>query len=226
MPRRNRLLLPLLAFALLAAAGCGGGEEEESGGQPGDAAPTISATAPADVAPTQPADCPPASGDAPEAQVKTYASAPEMTIDPAKKYTATVKTVRGDFTIELRPDLAPQHVNSFVFLARDGYYDGVTFHRVVPGFVAQAGDPTGTGSGGPGYTLPLEPSDVPFERGVVGAARTSDPNSAGSQWFVTYGQAEHLTGQYTVFGFVTSGMDVVDCIQQGDKIKTIEISEG
>lgn len=156
---------------------------------------------------------------------KKYPQAPAMSIDPSKKYTATVKTVRGDFTIDLRPDIAPQHVNSFVFLARDHFYDGVIFHRVVPGFVAQAGDPTGAGSGGPGYTVPLEPSDVPFERGVLGMARTNDPNSAGSQWFVTFGNASHLTGEYTVFGTVTQGMDIADCIAQGDAIISIEIAE-
>jgi peptidylprolyl isomerase len=156
---------------------------------------------------------------------KKYPQPPAMSVDPSKKYTATVKTVRGDFSIDLRPDLAPQNVNSFVFLARDHFYDGVTFHRVVAGFVAQAGDPTGTGSGGPGYTLPLEPSDVPFERGVVGVARANDPNSAGSQWFVTFGNAGHLTNQYTVLGTVSQGMDVADCIQKGDAITTIEVQE-
>jgi len=156
---------------------------------------------------------------------KTYSSAPAMAIDPAKKYAAVIKTVRGDITFDLRPDLAPNHVNSFVFLAKDGFYNGVKFHRVVPGFVAQAGDPTGTGSGGPGYQLDLEPSDVTFERGVVGAARTNDPNSAGSQWFITFGQAEHLTGQYTVFANVSDGMDVADCIAQGDAIIGIEVAE-
>ena len=148
-----------------------------------------------------------------------------MTIDVSKKYTAVLKTVRGDITFELRPDLAPNHVNSFVFLAKDGFYDGVKFHRVVAGFVAQAGDPTGTGSGGPGYLLDLEPSNVKFERGVVGAARTNDPNSAGSQWFITFGNAEHLTGQYTVFASVSGGMDVADCIAQGDAIISIDINE-
>jgi peptidylprolyl isomerase len=169
--------------------------------------------------------------------MKTYAAAPAMMIDASKTYTATVKTVRGDFTIKLRPDLAPKHVNSFVFLARDGYFDHVTFHRVIPGFVAQAGDPKGTGSGGPGYTVPAEfTTSVPYTRGVVGMARTSDPNSAGSQWFVTYADASSLNGQYTVFGQVTSGMDVVDCLTPrdasqspnappGDKIITITIAE-
>jgi cyclophilin family peptidyl-prolyl cis-trans isomerase len=168
--------------------------------------------------------------------MKTYTAAPANTIDASKTYTATVKTVRGDFTITLRPDLAPKHVNSFVFLARDGYFDHVTFHRVIPGFVAQAGDPTGTGSGSPGYTIPAEfTTSVPYTRGVVGMARLgSDINSAGSQWFVTYADASSLNGQYTVFGLVTSGMDVVDCLTPrnpaqntppGDKIISITIAE-
>ncbi|HEY5641124.1 MAG TPA: peptidylprolyl isomerase [Dehalococcoidia bacterium] len=182
-------------------------------------------------------DCPDPTEEGSEATVKTYDSAPDQTIDPEKSYTALVHTERGDFTMTLRPDLAPQHVNSFVFLARDGYYDGVTFHRVLPGFVAQAGDPTGTGSGGPGYSLPAEfTTEVPYTEGVVGAARTNDPDSAGSQWFVTLGEASNLNGQYTVFAQVTDGMDVVKCITPrdpssnpgappGDKIIGIEITE-
>ena len=170
--------------------------------------------------------------------MKTYQQAPAMTIDPAKKYTATVKTVRGDFTIMLRPDLAPKHVNSFVFLARDHYFDGVTFHRVLPGFVAQTGDPTGSGNGGPGYTIPAEFTTAEkFQRGTVGMARTSDPNSAGSQWFINYAATPSLDGQYTIFGQVSSGMEVVDCLTprdpstapnapKGDAIISIEISEG
>ena len=158
--------------------------------------------------------------------MKTYEKKPDMTIDPAKKYTAHVYTDRGHFAIELRADLAPEHVNSFVFLARDDFYDGVKFHRVVPGFVAQAGDPTGSGSGGPGYTIPLEPSQEPFVRGVLGMARTQDPNSAGSQWFVTLGDAPHLNNQYTVFGKVSeTDMTIVDCLVQGDAIITLDITE-
>jgi peptidylprolyl isomerase len=160
-----------------------------------------------------------------------------MTIDTAKSYTATITTVRGDFTMRLRPDLAPQHVNSFVFLSREGYFDGVTFHRVLPGFVAQTGDPTGSGSGGPGYTIPAEfTTAVRFERGSVGMARTSDPNSAGSQWFINYAATPSLDGQYTIFGEITAGMEVVDCITPrdpstggnlppGDQIISIEIAE-
>ena len=159
--------------------------------------------------------------------MKKYSQRPPMSIDPQKKYTATVRTVRGDFVVDLRPDLAPEHVNSFVFLARERFFDGVTFHRVEPGFVIQSGDPTGTGRGdGPGYTLPAEfTRQETFVRGVVGMARTADPNSAGSQWFVTLGDAHHLDGQYTIFGKIASGMEVVDCIQRGDAIIGIEISE-
>lgn len=157
--------------------------------------------------------------------MKSYEQRPALTIDAARKYTATVRTARGDFTIELLPGLAPEHVNSFVFLARDEFYNGTVFHRIVPGFVAQGGDPTGTGTGGPGYTVPLEASKEPFARGVVGMARSQDPNSAGSQWFVTLGDAPHLNGQYTAFGRVTQGMDVVDSLQMGDAIETLDIQE-
>src|SRR3990172_6983998 len=147
----------------------------------------------------------PASSPAPQPTAKTYAQRPEVTISADKKYSAVVETTKGTFKIELRPDIAVETVNSFIFLARDGYYNGVTFHRVmrgVPGnadFVAQGGDPTGTGSGGPGYTLPAEFSDVPYERGTVGMARVgTDINSAGSQWFITYTDQYQgpLNGQY------------------------------
>jgi peptidylprolyl isomerase len=154
-----------------------------------------------------------------------YAQRPELTLDTSRKYVAQIQTNRGEFTMELMADIAPQHVNSFVFLARDKFYDGTQFHRVVPGFVAQGGDPTGTGSGGPGYNIPLEPSKEPFKRGVVGMARSNEPDSAGSQWFVTLADAPHLNGQYTVFGKVTQGMDVVDAIQVGDAINAIDIQE-
>jgi cyclophilin family peptidyl-prolyl cis-trans isomerase len=154
-----------------------------------------------------------------------YAQRPELTLDASRKYVAQVQTNRGEFTMELMPDIAPEHVNSFVFLSRDKFYDGTQFHRVVPGFVAQGGDPTGTGSGGPGYNVPLEASKEPFKRGVVGMARSSEPDSAGSQWFVTLDDAPHLNGQYTVFGKVTQGMDVVDAIQVGDTINAIDIHE-
>jgi peptidylprolyl isomerase len=136
-----------------------------------------------------------------------------------------VYTTRGHFIVELLPLLAPEHVNSFVFLARERFFDGTVFHRVEPGFVIQGGDPEGTGTGGPGYTVPLEPSDEPFVRGIVGMARSQDPNSAGSQWFVTLGNASHLNSLYTVFGRVTQGMEIADCIEVGDAIISLVIQE-
>ncbi len=238
-PYRLALLFaPVILLALVIA--CGGGEEETStGSTPTPTQPAVAATtaAAATESPAASSNCPPPTGTAPEVQMKSYSQRPEMTIDPAKKYTATINTPLGDIVIELFADKTPKTVNNFVFLARDHYYDGVTFHRVLPGFVAQAGDPTGTGSGGPGYTVPAEFSNEPFVRGVLGMARTPDPNSAGSQWFITLGDAHSLDGQYTVFGKVTAGLDVVDCITPrdpsrnasapaGDAIISIDIAEG
>jgi peptidylprolyl isomerase len=165
---------------------------------------------------------------------KQYASAPAMTIDTNKKYFATIKMDIGDIRLELFPKDAPVTVNNFIFLARDHYYDGVTFHRVIPGFVAQAGDPTATGSGGPGYTIKDEVNSHQFIDGTLGMAKTSRPNSAGSQWFIDYAPAPNLNGGYTAFGQLVSGRDVLDKImprdaasatQPGTKINTIEIEE-
>jgi len=189
----------------------------------------------------------PASSPALAPTPKTYSERPAVTIVADKKYSAVVETTKGKFTIELRPDIALQTVNSFIFLSREGFYNGVTFHRVVrdvpgkPDFVAQTGDPTGTGSGGPGYSLPAEFSKEPYVRGAVGMARVeSDINSAGSQWFVTYSDKYQnvLNDQYTVFGKVVEGMEIVDALTprnpqnvatpqpEGDKIISIEIKEG
>ncbi len=201
--RLSSLFLAAIALMALALA-CGGGSKEDV------AAGTC--TAPA---------------QAPEVIVKSYPQKPPLTIDKDKKYTATVKTIRGNFTIELLPKVAPEHVNSFVFLARDGYYNGVIFHRIEPEFVVQGGDPSGTGRGGPGYTIPLEAGTEKFLRGVLGMARSNDPNSAGSQWFVVLSdtKARHLEGTYTAFGKVTEGMDVVDCLAIGDAMIAVDIAE-
>ena len=122
----------------------------------------------------------------------------------------------GRVVIELRPDLAPQHVARIKELAREGFYDGIVFHRVIPSFMAQTGDPTGTGRGGSDKPdLPAEFSNEPFVRGTLGMARTSDPNSANSQFFITFAQTPHLNGQYTVWGQVVEGMEYVDQIAQG-----------
>jgi len=143
---------------------------------------------------------------------KQYSAPPQMTIDPNKQYTATIDTTAGTIEVELYPKDAPQHVNSFIFLSRDGFYDGAIFHRVIPGFMIQGGDPTGTGSGGPGYRIKAEFNDRKHVRGVFSMARTNDPNSAGSQFFVMHADSPHLDRQYTAFGKVTSGIEVVDKI--------------
>jgi peptidylprolyl isomerase len=123
----------------------------------------------------------------------------------------------GRVVIELRPDLAPKHVARIKELAREGFYDGIVFHRVIPGFMAQTGDPTGTGRGGSDKPdLPAEFSNEPFVRGTVGMARTSDPNSANSQFFINYAETPHLNGQYTVWGQVVEGMEHIDGIGQGE----------
>jgi peptidylprolyl isomerase len=123
----------------------------------------------------------------------------------------------GRVVIELRPDLAPKHVARIKELAREGFYDGIVFHRVIPGFMAQTGDPTGTGRGGSDKPdLPAEFSNEPFVRGTVGMARTSDPNSANSQFFINYVETPHLNGQYTVWGQVVEGMEHIDAIAQGE----------
>ncbi|MBU0490999.1 MAG: peptidylprolyl isomerase [Chloroflexi bacterium] len=150
-----------------------------------------------------------------------------MTIDPTKAYTATVETAQGTFVMQLLPDVAPQTVNNFVFLARDGFYDGLTFHRV-EGWVVQGGDPEGTGGGDPGYSIPAEfESSVKYSqvRGIVGLARAQDPNSGGSQWYVVKQDATGLDGQYTTFGKVIAGMDVVDKLAIGDVMTRIIIQE-
>ncbi len=148
---------------------------------------------------------------------KKYPSPPPMAIDPAKTYTATIETTAGNMDVEFWPDVAPTHVNSFIFLAKEGYYDGVIFHRVIPGFMIQGGDPTGTGTGGPGYQLKAEFNDRKHTRGVLSAARSSDPNSAGSQFFVMHDTAPHLDRQYSGFGKVTSGLEVIDKIVNAPK---------
>jgi len=135
--------------------------------------------------------------------------------DPAN--TLVMQTPHGEVVIALRPDLAPLHAERLVTLTRDEFYDGVPFHRVIAGFMAQTGDPTGTGTGSSDLpNLPAEFSDVPFERGIVGMARAQNPNSANSQFFIMFDRAPFLDGQYTVIGEVVSGMDAVDAIEKGE----------
>ena len=165
-----------------------------------------------------------------------WSEAPELTVDADKTYVATIKLKKGgDIVLELFSDV-PVTTNNFLFLAREGYYDCVTFHRVIPGFVAQGGDPTGTGSGGPGYSIPDEDSaGHRMEVGVISMAK-SGPNTTGSQFFITYTPQPGLEPDFTVFGRVTDGMDVAEQITPrdpsvnpdappGDVIETITIEE-
>ncbi len=152
-------------------------------------------------------------------------SAPKMAIDVAKKYTATIKTNKGDITIALSADKAPVTVNNFVFLAREGFYDGVKFHRVISNFMVQGGDPTGTGRGGPGYRFADEftGNDLRHGTGVLSMANAG-PNTNGSQFFITHAPQPHLDNRHTVFG-KAEDMDVVNAIRQGDVMTEVVISE-
>ena len=141
---------------------------------------------------------------------KSYPAPPQMAIDPAKKYTATIETSAGTMTAELFPTEAPMTVNNFVFLARDGFYDGVIFHRVISGFMIQGGDPTGTGRGGPGYKFRDEPVSRAYNRGILAMAN-SGPNTNGSQFFVMHADYR-LPPSYTIFGRLTAGEDTLDKI--------------
>ena len=166
-----------------------------------------------------------------------YTECPPIIIDPLKRYVATIQTEKGDIKLDLFPDVAPLAVNSFIFLANNGWFDNVTFHRVLPGFVAQAGDPTGTGIGGPGYAYKNETSpELVFDRAGLLALANSGPDSNGSQFFITYGPAANLNGGYTIFGEVIGGMDIVNSLSprdpqsgsnlpEGDRIITITIDE-
>ena len=159
---------------------------------------------------------------------RQYKSAPEMTINQDARYLAHVEMASGgQFTIELLPKSAPQTVNSFVFLARNGWFDNITFHRVIPGFVAQTGDPSGTGRGGPGYYLPNEiDSTLSHDRKGVVAMANAGPNTNGSQWYITYGDVSQLDGSYTIFGNVTEGMDVVEGITPRDPSRNPNAAPG
>jgi cyclophilin family peptidyl-prolyl cis-trans isomerase len=139
-----------------------------------------------------------------------FSDCPTMTVDPDASYKAIVETEKGSFVIDLFVDKAPMAVNSFIFLAENGWFDGITFHRVLEGFVAQTGDPSGTGFGGPGYRYSVETSpDMLFDREGLVAMANAGEDSNGSQFFITYAEAPDLNGGYTIFGEVVEGMDVV-----------------
>lgn len=155
-----------------------------------------------------------------------WKSPPEMQIDPVKSYNAVIETSRGSIELELYPQHAPKTVNNFVFLAKEGFYNDVSFHRVISDFVIQGGDPTGTGRGGPGYTFADEVKGNPLkhETGVISMANAG-PNTNGSQFFITHSPQPHLNGRHTVFGKVVSGQNVVNAIQQGDIMLRVTIKE-
>ncbi|WP_279165461.1 peptidylprolyl isomerase [Thermus scotoductus] len=168
-----------------------------------------------------------------ETPVRSF-KAPQKVLEDGKDYYARLKTTKGDILLDLLEKEAPNTVNSFVFLALHRYFEGVVWHRVIPGFVAQTGDPTGTGRGGPGYSFGLEiaPGLAFDQEGMVGMARTQDPNSNGSQFFITLAPTPHLTGQYTLFAKVVEGMEVVRRLAptegpgatgERDKILSVEI---
>ena len=134
-----------------------------------------------------------------------------------------IATDRGDIVVQLFPDDAPVHAAAFLKLAKAGFYDGLTFHRVEPGFVVQGGDPDGNGTGGPGYRLKAEFNSRPHERGTLAMARSSNPDSAGSQFYLCLADARFLDGQYTVFGSMTEGFEALDAIRRGDKMTKLTV---
>ncbi len=166
--------------------------------------------------------------------MKSYSAPPPLTIDPSHSYQATITTSAGTMTAELLAGDAPQTVNNFVFLANDGFYDGVLFHRVIPGFMIQGGDPTGTGRGGPGYRFPDEPVKRGYQRGILAMANAG-PNTNGSQFFIMHADYG-LPPNYTIFGRLTGGEDVLDAIataptgandrpQEPTRIESVTITE-
>jgi peptidyl-prolyl cis-trans isomerase B (cyclophilin B) len=155
---------------------------------------------------------------------KQYDAPPDLQIVTDRTYAVSIDTSKGTIELELFPQHAPKTVNNFVFLAQEGFYDGVTFHRVISNFMIQGGDPTGSGRGGPGYRFEDEFTGNPLrhERGVISMAN-SGPGTNGSQFFITHGPQQHLDGKHTVFGKVTGGLDVVDAIEQGDSMVKVTV---
>ncbi len=212
---RSISLQLIVVVSLLVVAGCGGG-----------AAPAPAP--PADNAPAEAAPSNSAMPATPADRANFYSGKPEVTINTSKSYEATIETSKGNIVVSLNAEASPEHVNNFIFLSNEGFYDGLTFHRVEPGFVIQGGDPLGQGNGGPGYTVPGE-FDLKHIEGALAMARLGDqvnPNreSSGSQFYITLAPTEFLDGQYSVFGNVKEGMDVVQSIQVGDTINRIVVS--
>ena len=203
-----------VVLAVLAAALFGGGDDKKTSASDSTTSSSTGETTTTTVNPALAAiQCndtkPPDNPNRP-----TFTAEPPMTIDPAKTYTATIDTSCGKITVDLEAKAAPHAVNSFVFLANKKFYDGVTFHRVVKDFVIQGGDPEGTGSGGPGYTIAEEPPQDGYKLGSLAMAKTNDPHTTGSQFFVVTGQGgTQLPNQYTRFGMTTGGLDVAQKLE-------------
>lgn len=235
-PRRRRLLLavPALAATVGLAAACNQASTPATKSQAEQVPPK-----PADA---KPAESKPAAAAGAKPNAKTYSAAPAMSIDPNKKYTALIKTSLGDMTAELYPKDAPNTVNNFVFLSREGFYNGVIFHRIIKEFMVQTGDPRGNGTGDAGYKFADElKGPQTYTKGTLAMANAG-PNTQGSQFFICHGTgAERLPKNYTIFGRVTDGLDVLDQIaavqvQRGasgeqsapvdpPKIESVEITE-
>ncbi|MGI9540277.1 MAG: peptidylprolyl isomerase [Miltoncostaeaceae bacterium] len=195
---RLPLLLMLVAALAIGLAACGGDDDEA------DAPVTVDGPSGSIVCSTEAPDEP--------ADPQTYDAAGDVGIDPGTTYTATLATSCGDIVVELDPGLAPNATNNFVFLAEEGFYDGLTFHRVVPGFVVQGGDPSGDGTGGPGYQFEDELPDDGYSQGSLAMANAG-PNTNGSQFFIVTGDASALGNNFTRFGRVTEGLDVAQAIE-------------
>jgi cyclophilin family peptidyl-prolyl cis-trans isomerase len=211
--QRRVLALGLAALGLMVVTACGSATRETA---------------------AEPPAAPPAAEEGGAAL--QWSSPPPMGIDPSKAYAAVFVTDVGDFKVRLFPDQAPVTVNNFVFLARQGYYDNTTFHRVLPGFMAQGGDPTGTGAGGPGYTFEDEfDPDLQFDRAGLLAMANRGPNTNGGQFFITYAPTPHLNGHHTIFGEVVEGAEVLGNLRprdpqanpdyQGNALVSVEILE-
>ena len=207
----------ILALGMLLLASCGG-QSPEPPPEPSPAPPPEPSPAPS-----------------PKPEPKTYSVPPSMVIDTTKKYTAVIETEKGNLVLELFAGDVPRTVNNFVFLSREGYYDGSTFHRVIPGFMAQGGDPTGTGRGNPGYRFDDEFTDHTHVAGALSMANAG-PNTNGSQFFITFAPQHGLDGKHTVFGQLVEGVDVLEKLTprdpnqnpqfEGERVIRVTIKEG
>ena len=237
----NRLALVLLAMGLMLLAGCSASEAETTAAPEPTEAAEVAATSATESTPEPAADAPStdigaAGALAPEERNNLYSAPPPLSLVDGQYYYATIKTAKGDIKVQLFPQQAPKTVNNFVFLAREGFYNDTTFHRVLDGFMAQGGDPTGTGGGGPGYEFENESfPGLEFDRAGLLAMANRGPNTNGSQFFLTFGPADWLNGGYTIFGEVIEGLDVLDKLTRrdpnenpnfvGDAIETITIEQ-